>query len=232
MMSQFDVDVHLAERVDLNVLIAGERHAGAADVARFLHDRSGRRNAPFVTIACAAMGDTELEVELRAIGRASGGSLLLEDVDALSSVGQKRMATFVQDAEVAKSGDTRRGVDVRVMATTTQPLFERMTAGAYLPELYYCLNAIYIRTYPLREVRDDLPSLVERMLQDIGTSRHVTPPHIGGAAMSTLQAYDWPGNLRELHDVLEALLISPRRGEIEPDDLNAAIDKIAVQLRA
>lgn len=222
-MILFDSDVRLAERVDLNVLFAGEPEAGAADVALFLHKRSRRRNAPFITISCAHAADTLFEVALRGAERARGGSLLIEDVDELNDAGQETLLKFVQDAEAARAGDSQRGVDVRVMATTTQDLFERVVAGTFLEGLYYRLNTVFIRTHPLREVRDDIPLLVGRMLQDIGIRHHVTPPRIGGAAMRSLQAYDWPGNLCELHDVLESLLISSRRSVIEPDDLVAAL---------
>lgn len=226
-MLEFDSDIQdiqLAECVDLSVLITGEPGAGTADVAQLIHNRSQRSHAPLVAMCCANIPEARLEVEFRThADRAYGGSLLLEDVDEIGDRGQEALLKFVQAAAITNPEDARRVVDVRVIATTAQPLFERVVARMFLDELYYRLNGIHIRIRPLREARDDIPWLIGHMLQDLGTRHQLTPPYIGPAAIASLQAYDWPGNMRELRDVLELLLISGRREVIEPDDLNAAI---------
>jgi DNA-binding NtrC family response regulator len=145
-MNAFDPDVQLAERVELNVLIVGETTADAADVAEFVHKHSRRRHAALVTVCCAQLSETQLEPEVRAgAERAHGGTLLLENVDELAEAAQSVLLRLLQ-TEITTPGDHQSGV--RLMSTTTQPLFDRVLAGTFLEQLYYVLNTIYIASHP------------------------------------------------------------------------------------
>lgn len=144
-MRAIESDVQLAECVDLNVLIVGENSADAAAVARFVHARSRRRDAPFISISCAQLSAARLECEVRAATElAHRGSLLLENVDDLTADGQTALLKLIQAADVVTSPD----IPVRLMATARQTLFDRVIAGTFLKDLYYRLNTIYIAPQP------------------------------------------------------------------------------------
>jgi DNA-binding NtrC family response regulator len=173
---------------------------------------------------CADIPDARLESELYAhAARAHGGSLLLEEVDGMSLRVQEGLLRFHQSRALPSPDGAPRAVDARLIATTIRPLYERVAARTFLEDLYYGLNTIYIRIPPLRDDRHDIPFLIDQMLQALSTRHRITPPRIGPSAMALLQAYDWPGNTRELRDVLESLLISGRRRVIDADDLPATI---------
>jgi len=223
-MAEFAEDIRLATRVNVSVLITGETGAGAEGVALVVHSQGPRSSAPFVRMRCGDIPDARLESELYAhAARAHGGSLLLEEVDGMSLRVQEGLLRFQQSRALPSPDGAPRVGDARLIATTIRPLFERVAARTFLEDLYYALNAIYIRIPPLRDDRHDIPFLIDQMLQALSKRHRIAPPRIGPSAMALLQAYDWPGNMRELRDVLESLLIAGRRRVIEADDLPATI---------
>ncbi len=219
-MQEFDADIHLAQRADTTVLISGEPGVGTEDVARLVHSHSRRRDGPFVTIACEGVSSAQLESTLQ---QADPGSLLLMDVGEIGRPIQEGLLRFLTTGAFHQPERPPRGLDVRIIATSTQPLFERVVAGDFDQDVYYHINVIHISIPPLRDRRDDIPSLTAEILQDLSTCRRTIAPRMAPAAMRLLQSYDWPGNMRELRDVLEALHVSADGATIEPHELPPAI---------
>ena len=230
---ELDTDIRLAARGGMSVLIAGERGAGKQYAARLVHGWSRRSQAPFVTARCTADAPFEFELFGRAEGSfsetsgdticrlqgAEGGSLVLEEVGEISQHLQRRLLRFLEVGLLERSDHPPRAVDVRVIATATQPLLERVVAREFLEDLYYRLNVIHIRVPPLRERREEIPLVTAQILRDLAESRRSSVPQLAPATMAFLQAYNWPGNVRELRDVLESLLVSSRTALVEPGDL-------------
>ena len=230
---ELDTDIRLAARGDMSVLITGERGAGKQYAARLVHGWSRRSQAPFVTVPCAADGSFEFELFGRAEGdlsetssdtdcrlqEAEGGSLVLEEVGEISQHLQRRLLRFLEVGLLERSGHPPRVVDVRLIVTATQPLLERVVAGKFLEDLYYRLNVVHIRIPPLRERREEIPLLTDQLLRDLAEHHRISVPELAPATMTSLQADNWPDNVRELRDVLESLLVSRRTAIIEPGDL-------------
>jgi two-component system response regulator AtoC len=221
---ELNANIQLAERADTNVLISGERAADPGELARLVHSHSRRRSGPFATVRCAGLSDAQMEIELcRAAAEAHGGSLLIDDVDAIGRRAQEGLLQFLDDGVLPRQGDPPQVVDVRVFATTTEPLFDRVAAEAFREDLYYRLNVIHITVRPLRGAREVIPSLVTHLIRHISTHHQMTTPRIAPAAMESLKAYDWPGNIRELRAVLESVLVLRAGAVIEANDLPPVI---------
>jgi two-component system response regulator AtoC len=213
----------LVERVadsPTTVLLVGESGTGKELVARALHAQSARRDAPFIPVNCGAIPESLFESELFGYekgaftgaatakpGRfelASGGTLFLDEVGELPRDMQVKLLRALQERVIDRVGGLRPvPVDVRVVAATNVDLAQAVAAGRFREDLYYRLNVIQIRLPPLRERRDDIPLLVDHFLtrfnQRLGT--HVTRVEPG--AMAALTAWRWPGNIRELENVVE-----------------------------
>jgi DNA-binding NtrC family response regulator len=218
-MRELDADIQLAERADTSVLITGDRSAGADDLARIVHSQSRRREKAFVMLRCGGQ-DAQLEHDLSVAALdANGGSLLVDDVDEASRRFQEYLLRFLNEATVQAAGAAPRPVDVRLFATSGEPLFERVAAGTFLDDLYYRLNVIHITVRPLRGAREEIPSLVNRLVRHISSGHRGSAPRIAPAAMESLKAYDWPGNIRELRSVLETVLAMRAGAVIEANDL-------------
>jgi DNA-binding NtrC family response regulator len=241
-ISELEAEIHLAERLDTNVLISGERGVGIEDVAyiaSLVHGRSRRSCGPFVTVRCGGSSDALLDAELsgklytspseEAAGRrgpldqADGGSLLLQEVGEIGEGPQETLLRFLDTRLIRYPGRSPRVVDVRVIATTTQPLYELVVASKFREDLFYHLNVIHLGIPPLCDRREHIPSLVGEIVHDLNARDGITARQIGSAVMTSLQAYDWPGNLRELRDVVGSLLVGAQGDVIEPDDLPPAI---------
>ncbi len=236
---ELDADIQLAARGDMSVLLTGEPGAGKQYVARLVHGWSRRSEAPLVTMRCAGLPDAALELELFGRGeghlpeptgdttcrleRAEGGSLLLEEVGEISPHMQGRLLRFLDSRLLERSRRPPQIVDVRMMATATQPLFERVVAGRFIEDLYYRLNVIHLRIPPLRDRREELPSLTAKILRNLAERHRISVPELAPAVIASLQAYDWPGNVRELRDVMESLLVSRHAAIVESKDLPAWI---------
>ena len=209
-----------------SVLLLGERGTGKELVARALHEQSSRRGHPFIVAHCGAIPDAHFESELfgheegavpgaptARPGRfelAHGGTLVLDDVGALPRELQVRVLRTLQEGKVERIGSTRAvQVDVRIVASTHVDLAAAVAAGRFREDLYYRLNVIQLRLPALRERREDIPLLVHHFLTRFNARLGKTVTSVTPAAMAALVAWNWPGNLRELENVIErAVLLS------------------------
>jgi len=222
-MGEFATDIQLGAHVDLSVLISGPCAAESEAVALMVHGRSRRSRAPLVTMSCAAIPVARQESEFRAHAElAQGGGLLLEDGDRIGPDLQMCLLDFLRWRPTA-ARHAARSIEPRVMATTTGALFECVLARGFPADLYYRLKTICITVPVMSEASDDIPLLVDQMLRALSALHGIAPPRVGQSAMAVMQSYDWPGNLRELRELLESLLISRRGGVINSDHLPAGM---------
>jgi DNA-binding NtrC family response regulator len=230
--------VRLAQRAaggDAKVLLTGESGVGKDIIAREIHARSHRARGPFVALNCAGLTETLLESELFGHVRGSftgairdklgklelahRGTLFLDEVGEMSLRMQALLLRFLEQGELQKVGDTGRPatVDVRVVAATNRNLPERVAAGDFREDLLYRLRVIHVHVPPLRERRDDVVPLVEHFAGLRGGLR-VTPE-----ALALLVRYHYPGNVRELQNIVEHAVWQADRDEIRPEHLPACV---------
>jgi two-component system response regulator HydG len=218
------------------ILIQGESGTGKELVARTIHDRSARRNGPFIAVNCAALPETLLESELfgyekgaftgaagRKEGRfelADGGTLFLDEVGDLSLVTQPKILRVLQAGEFERLGGTRTlQVDVRIVAATNQDVAEMVKAKRFREDLYYRLNVITIRVPPLRERPEDIRVLAQHYLRVYAAKNGRKLEGFTGEAIDRLEAYAWPGNVRELENLIERSVLLARKDRIDAEDL-------------
>ncbi len=241
--------MRLQERIDaiaespVTVLVTGESGTGKELVARTIHDRSPRRDKPFVAINCAAFPETLIEAELfghergaftGAVGRrdgrfkiADGGTLLLDELGELPLPAQAKLLRVLQDGSFQPIGsNTTVRVDVRLVSTTNRNLKAEVASGRFREDLYYRINVVEVVIPPLRERRADIPILSEYFLRRFHTGSS-EPPALSVAARTALHAYDFPGNARELMHAIEHALVFSRGREIGVQDLPEAISASA-----
>jgi two-component system nitrogen regulation response regulator NtrX len=206
------------------VLITGPPGAGKEVVARVLHQESRRSNAAFVALNCATMNPDRMESELfgseagaegpdspSKVGtfeRAHGGTLLLDEVADMPLETQGKIVRVLQDQNFERvGGDRRVEVDVRVIASTNRDLPKLITQGRFREDLFYRLNVVPIRVPALRDRRDDIPLLIETFMARSAGLAGLPPRQLSDDAIAALQAYDWPGNVRQLRNVIDWILI-------------------------
>ncbi|PWV59867.1 sigma-54-dependent Fis family transcriptional regulator [Plasticicumulans acidivorans] len=221
----------------VTVLLLGETGVGKEMFARGLHSVSSRAEAPFVALNCAAIPEELIESELFGVEkgaftgaqtsrpgrfeRAHGGTLFLDEVGELSASAQAKLLRVLQEGELERVGDSRtRRVDVRVVAATNVDLQEAARAGRFRNDLYYRLSVFPVRIPPLRERREDIPLLVERFLQKHSVRHGKNAVGVSDAALRALCKYAWPGNIRELENIIErGVILTPSHGRIDLPDL-------------
>src|SRR6266850_609955 len=218
------------------VLILGESGAGKEGVARAIHQRSARKNGPFVAVNCASLPETLLESELfgyekgaftgaagRKEGRfelANGGTLFLDEVADLSLVTQPKILRMLQRAAFERLGGTRsQQVDVRIVAATNQELAEMVKEKRFREDLYYRLNVITVRVPPLRERHEDIRVLAQHYLRVYSAKNGRKLEGFSGEAIERLESYAWPGNVRELENLIERTVLLARKDRIDAEDL-------------
>jgi len=221
------------------VLLTGENGTGKELVARALHRHSRRASGPFVRVNCAAVPHELIESELFGhekgaftgalqlrrgkFEQASGGTLFLDEVGDMPAAMQSKLLRVLQEGEFERVGGTETlKVDVRVVAATNRDLEAEVAAGRFREDLYYRLAVVQIRTPPLREHREDLPDLIAAFLQDACARNGRRPLRLSPEAVALLSAHDYPGNVRELRNLVERLAIlceGPEVGEPEAREL-------------
>ena len=230
-------EAEYAAQSDAKVLLTGESGVGKEVVARFIHSRSRRNTAAFVTMNCAGVPESLLESELfghvrgsftgafrdRAglLEMANGGTIFMDEIGEMSARMQALLLRFLEGGEVQRVGAERRvaPVNVRVIAATNRRLLDRIAEGAFREDLYYRLNVIHIPIPPLRERKEDVPLLLRYFLQQFSQRYKVPVPELSEEAMARLNEYDWQGNVRELRNVAERLVLRPRSTPITVEGL-------------
>lgn len=231
-----------AALVAFPVVIEGESGSGKELVAREIHARSDRRQAPLRTLNCAALPDELVESELFGVARgaytgavidrpglfedANGGTLFLDEVGELSLRAQAKLLRTIQEGEIRRVGETRpRRVDVRLIAATNRDLRDEVAAGRFRLDLWYRLAVLHVAVPPLRARRTDIAGLAHHLwLRVAGQARSCAV--LSRALLEVLEQYDWPGNVRELENVLAALAVhAPKRGLLQPVWLPSALSR-------
>jgi two-component system, NtrC family, nitrogen regulation response regulator NtrX len=224
------VIAHLRQQIEKvaptgsRVLIQGPAGSGKEVVARMIHAHSRRADGPFVALNCAILNPTRFEEELfgvetgsdplthpRRAGvleRAHGGTLLLDEVSDMPMETQGKIVRALQDQTFERlGGSSRVKVDVRVLSTTNRDLQSEIAAGRFREDLYYRLAVVPLRVPALKERREDIPALAQHFLQRSAETSGMSPRELSTDAMTALQAYDWPGNVRQLRNLIDWVLI-------------------------
>jgi len=229
----------ILERVadtDCTVLVTGESGTGKELVARALHDASGRRGRPFVPVNCAAIPENLVESELfghargsftgavgARVGRflqANGGTLFLDEVGELPLAVQAKLLRVLQEREVTPVGDGRaQRFDARVVTATNRDLEKMVAEGRFREDLLYRLDVIPIHLPPIRERRGDIPKLVRHFIERTNERRNRSVTGITGRALELLLAYNWPGNIRQIENTIERMVLLSLGGQLDLDDV-------------
>jgi DNA-binding NtrC family response regulator len=222
--------------VSSTVLIQGESGTGKELVAKAIHDLSPRRGKPFIAVNCAALPDTLIESELfghekgsftgaaeRRLGRfelADGGTIFLDEIGEIPPATQVKLLRVLESRTFFRVGGTQPiKVDVRVVAATNRSLREAVTLGEFRDDLYYRFNVLNIYLPPLRERREDIPLLVRRFVRALAREHDRTFRGITPEAMERLMNAPWPGNVRQLHNLIESMVVLAHGAEIRASDI-------------
>jgi DNA-binding NtrC family response regulator len=218
------------------VLITGESGTGKELIARALHENSSRHAGPFIKINCAAIPKTLMESELfgyekgaftGAVGAkpgrfelAHGGTLFLDEIGEIPVEMQVKLLRVLQESEFERVGGIKTiKVDVRLVTATNRDLLQDIAAGSFREDLYYRLNVVPIHIPPLRERREDIPLLVEHFLAKFNDRLKKQIDSVSADAISRMVSYHWPGNIRELENLMERTMLFCERSEIQVSDL-------------
>jgi len=230
----------LVERISnskATVLIQGESGTGKRLIAHAIHNADKKRkNKPFIELSCGALPRDIIESELFGHAKGAftgaisdrkgrfelshGGTILLDDIDSLPLDLQVKLLRVLQQKEFERVGDHRTiKVDVRVIATTNQDIKKSVTEKKFREDLYYRINVISVSVPPLRERKEDLPLLVEHFMNLYSKENHKEIEGISGEVLQALIDYDWPGNIRELENIIERAIILDTDNVIDANDL-------------
>lgn len=239
--------VEMVAASDVTVLVVGESGTGKELLARAIHQKSPRAGGPFISVNCGALPDTLLESELfgyekgaftgamgTKVGRfelADGGTLFLDEIGELSLKSQVDFLRVLETKEFRRLGGTKViKVDARIIAATNRNLEEAVKQGIFREDLYYRLNVIPLRVPPLRDRAEDIPLMVQSFLREFAAKHGRHPQELSREAMRLLRLYAWPGNIRQLRNVMERLIITVRDRVIEsshlPDEIQTSKEHI------
>lgn len=224
----------------IQVLLTGESGTGKEGFARAIHHYSDRRDGPFIPINCGAIAEGVLESELFGhekgaftdakgqrkgyFEQADGGTLLLDEIGEMPRTTQVKLLRVLEQQEFIRvGGSTPVKTDVRLIASTNRDLAEEIRDGTFRQDLYYRLNAVHIHLPALRERREDISRLIHHFLHEARQRHGVSPPVFTAEALATLTDYKWPGNIRELRNLVETLVVTAGKSRIDADDLPKSI---------
>ena len=225
---------------DSSILILGETGTGKELIARSIHDNSKRSDAPFLPIDCGAMPDQLLESELFGHERGAftgaftrktglleavqGGTVFLDEIATLSVELQVKLLRVIQERQLRRVGGTETlDIDMRLLSATNEDLDKAMAEGRFRQDLYYRLNVLTISLPPLRERAGDVPLLADHFVKELNEAATRKVDGIAPEAMKALVQYDWPGNVREIHNAIEGAFFLTDSGSITLASLPAAI---------
>jgi len=217
-------NIDMVAPTDSTVLVLGETGTGKELVARAIHKNSKRSNGPFVKVNCAALPESLLESELfghehgaftgatqQRTGRfelADGGTIFLDEIGEMPLPAQSRLLRVLQEQELERVGSSQTiQIDARVIAATNRNLLDMVDDGSFREDLYYRLNVFPIGVPPLRERKEDIPTLVRFFLSKLAERLGKKPRTVPASIIAALQEYAWPGNVRELENVIERAMI-------------------------
>lgn len=240
--------IEMVASSDATVLLMGESGTGKELVAKAIHQKSGRSTGPFVSVNCGALPENLLESELfgyergaftgamhTKVGRfelADGGTLFLDEVGELSLKSQVDFLRVLETKEFRRLGGTKLiKVDTRIIAATNRNLAEAVTAERFREDLYYRLNVVPIQLPPLRDRADDVALLAEQFLDEFTRQHHRNPKELSREAMRLLRLYAWPGNIRQLRNVIERCVVTVREDLIKPEHLPEEIQASREEVR-
>ncbi|MCH2388483.1 MAG: sigma-54 dependent transcriptional regulator, partial [Opitutales bacterium] len=221
-----------------SVLVEGETGTGKERIAQAIHQNSNRGQGPFVAVHCAALPANLLESELfghekgaftgateRRIGRfelADGGTLFLDEIGEISLSTQVKLLRFLEQRTFERIGSSKSiKVDTRLVAATNRDLQQMVNEGTFREDLYFRLNVVQITMPPLRERTEDLPILLNHFLGEFAEENHIDAPKFEPGAMQCLRRYSWPGNIRELRNFAENVVVLHRGNVIRDYDLES-----------
>ena len=239
-MQQLRQLIQTAGPTNSRVLIGGENGTGKELVARAIHVQSARANRPFVAVNCAAIPETLIESELFGhekgsfsgatsmkrgqFEQADGGTLFLDEIADMSLNTQAKVLRALQEQQFTRVGGTKLlKVDVRVLAASNKNLLKEIEKGTFRDDLFYRLNVVPIIVPPLRERREDIPRLIRHFMKVHAEEQGLRMKEVSPEAMAVFQQYDWPGNIRELRNLIERLMIMVPEPVIGPAHASASL---------
>jgi DNA-binding NtrC family response regulator len=243
-MRAVEQEISVAAGCAAKVLITGESGVGKELVARLIHERGHRSSLPFVPMNCAGLPDTLLESELFGHMRGSftgayrdkrgrlesahRGTIFMDEIGEMSLRMQAMLLRFMETGEIQRVGADRSlpPLDVRVIAATHRDLIAKVADQSFREDLFYRLNVVHIEVPPLRDRRDDIPTLLRYFLSTFSQAHRVPMPDMTADALQRLLTYDWPGNVRELKNVAERLVVSGGNGRIDVGSLPLEIGQV------
>lgn len=228
--------IELAGRSTSRVLITGESGSGKEVVARLLHEKNSSSGKPFIEVNCAAIPQELIESELfghekgsftgafeKKKGKfemADGGTLFLDEIGDMSLQTQAKLLRVIETQEFQRvGGNVNLKVEVRIIAATNKNLQAEAEKGSFRSDLFFRLNVIPIAVPPLRDRKEDIPGLVEYFLQALAAEYGQAPRKITSEALKVLQGYNWPGNIRELKNLIERLVIMTPSAVLDAKDI-------------
>jgi DNA-binding NtrC family response regulator len=240
--------VEMVADSEITVLLTGESGTGKELVARAIHHKSPKADGPFVTLNCGALPDNLFESELFGYEKGAftgalttkagrfelghGGTLLLDEIGELSLKSQVDFLRVLETKEFRRLGGTKVvKVDTRIIAATNRNLAEAVKQGDFREDLFYRLNVVPIKLPPLRERGDDIPLLVETFLPEFCAQHRRAPKEVSREAMRLLRLYAWPGNIRQLRNLLERLVVTVREDMLQPQHLPEEIQASKEDIR-
>ena len=234
-MQQLREQIRRIAQHDTWVLISGEQGSGKHQCARYLHANSTRSNGPFIEVGVASMSSEQSAVELFGteidgtvhygrLEQANAGILFLDDIADMDLATQGKLVSALESGSFLRIGGNEPvAIDVRVIASTRHDLQQRVSDSVFRDDLYYQLNVVPLKIPPLREHSEDISELLNFLIDQFVTQEHLTYRSFSVAAQNRLRNYTWPGNIRELQNLVQRVLIIGGDGQVELDEIESML---------